>query len=109
MKNFAIITNDNIVENIVVSEEANAVQLIFGSSRTIVEESDSTGTPYIGAEYRADVNKFIPVQVYESWSFDEESWQWIAPVARPADNKFYYWKESGLNWIEFNPEQGASD
>lgn len=104
MRNFAIIDDNNIVDNIVVSKEAEAVQLVFGSTRKIVEEFESTGVPFIGATYRPDVNKFVPFKLYDSWTFDEDTWQWVAPVSRPEDGKNYYWSEPTLAWVELAEE-----
>lgn len=104
MRNFAIVNSDDVVNNIVVSEEAGAVQLVFESTGRIVEESETTGISFIGATYRADVNKFVPFKLYDSWIFDENIWQWIAPVPKPEDDKSYYWNESELVWTELNLE-----
>jgi len=38
-------------------------------------------------------------QPYPSWSFVEGE-GWVAPVAKPDDDKYYYWDEDGQQWVE---------
>ena len=63
------------------------------------------GTPYrknyagIGYTYDAGRDAFIPPQPYASWTLDEDTCLWQAPVAYPTDGKFYVWDENILNWV----------
>ena len=75
------------------------------------------GTPfrknYAGKGYRYDEDRdaFIPISIYPSWTLDEDTCQWKAPVAYPEtftqDNKNedgsdapdrYYWNEQKFRW-----------
>jgi len=62
------------------------------------------GTPFrknfgsIGYEYREDLDAFIAPKPYESWVLDEDTCQWIAPVAMPIEGK-YIWNENSLSWV----------
>ena len=62
------------------------------------------GTPfrknYAGIGYTYDQTKdaFIPPQPYASWTLNETTCQWEAPVAYPDDDKFYNWNETNQNW-----------
>lgn len=102
MTNFAILNNENIVDNIVISDNADVLFGFFPDAR-ILEVSDSTGAPFIGAPYDESAKKFIPIQPFASWIFNEEVWNWEAPVAYPQDDKVYSWDEGSTSWIEFTP------
>jgi hypothetical protein len=62
------------------------------------------GTPlrknYAGIGYSYDQTKdaFIPPKPYLSWTLNETTCQWEAPVVKPADGKFYIWNEDTQQW-----------
>tara|TARA_Y100000310_G_scaffold212533_1_gene213411 strand:- start:357 stop:749 length:393 start_codon:yes stop_codon:yes gene_type:complete len=62
------------------------------------------GTPfrknYAGVGYTYDEVKdaFIEPQPYPSWTLNEDTCQWEAPVAFPNDGKSYNWNESTTSW-----------
>ena len=64
------------------------------------------GTPlrknYAGIGYTYDASKdaFIPPKPFNSWSLNETTCQWEAPVAYPDDNKKYRWNEDTTSWDE---------
>jgi hypothetical protein len=64
------------------------------------------GTPlrknYAGIGYTYDAAKdaFIPPQPYASWTLDDASCLWNAPVAMPTDGKAYEWNEATTSWKE---------
>ncbi len=64
------------------------------------------GTPfkknYAGIGYTYDLTKdaFIPPKLYNSWTLNEDTCQWEAPVAHPNDGKLYRWNEATTNWME---------
>lgn len=39
---------------------------------------------------------------YPSWIGDIDTMSWQPPLAYPQDDKYYYWDESIINWIEVN-------
>ena len=65
---------------------------------------ESGGTPFrknhaaVGYTYDAQRDAFIPPKFFPSWSLDETTCQWLAPVAMPTDGKFYSWNESNQVW-----------
>lgn len=98
MSNFALV-NNGFVENVIVAEEARAVSLLFPDFDLVVEVTAETGHADVGCEFKA--GKFIPLKPYDSWSFDEASWQWTAPTPYPeTPGKMFAWDESELDWIE---------
>ena len=52
----------------------------------------------IGFAYDADRDAFIPPKPYASWTLDNASCLWEAPVPMPADGKAYKWNEETLSW-----------
>ena len=69
------------------------------------------GTPfrknYAGVGYTYDQTRdaFIPNKPYDSWTLNETTCQWEAPVAKPElteeqinNNNYYYWNEETKQW-----------
>jgi hypothetical protein len=62
------------------------------------------GTPlrknYAGVGFSYDQIKdaFIPPQPHPSWTLDEDTCLWEAPVAHPDDGEFYNWNEETTSW-----------
>lgn len=61
---------------------------------------------YAGIGYTYDRTKdaFIPPKPYNSWTLDETTCLWNAPVAMPDDGKMYRWNEEITNWEELPTE-----
>ena len=58
----------------------------------------------VGFTYDSVRDAFIPPQPFPSWTLNEDTCQWEAPVAYPDDDKMYNWDESTTNWIEITGE-----
>ena len=54
----------------------------------------------IGDTYDEVRDAFISPKPYNSWTLDEETCQWKAPVDYPTDGKFYGWNEETTTWNE---------
>jgi hypothetical protein len=54
----------------------------------------------IGYAYDSVRDAFIPPKQFASWSLNEDTCLWEAPISMPQDGKKYYWDEEQLNWIE---------
>ena len=52
----------------------------------------------IGFTYDEDRDAFIPPKPFNSWTLDEDTCLWEAPVAYPDDGQFYQWNEIGQQW-----------
>jgi hypothetical protein len=65
---------------------------------------DNGGTPLrknhagIGYTYDEDRDAFIPKKPFNSWLLNENTCNWEAPVAMPADGNRYNWNELTLSW-----------
>jgi len=104
MSHFAKINSNNIVTEVIVSEKN------FINSGKVGDEFLWVQTSYnnnfrknfagIGYTYDSTRNAFYKPQPYSSWTLNEDTCQWEAPVARPEDNKNYTWDELITNWTE---------
>ena len=47
-----------------------------------------------GFLYNASNDVFIAPKPYASWSLNETTWLWEAPIDYPDDGKGYYWNEN---------------
>jgi len=54
----------------------------------------------IGYTYDEAHDVFYAPQPYPSWTLNQTSWLWEAPVPYPTDGKFYQWDETAKNWVE---------
>ena len=123
MAHFAKIGNGNVVEQVLVvsndvatSESAgeNFLNNMYGTSDTWKQTSYNThggthklgGTPFrknyasVGGTYDADKDAFIPAQPYNSWTLNNDTCLWEAPVDIPNDGKAYLWDEASTSWVE---------
>ena len=48
----------------------------------------------IGYSYKQDLDAFIAPRPYNSWTLNESTCNWEAPVAYPTDGKVYKWNET---------------
>jgi hypothetical protein len=78
------------------------------SYNTVNGVHSSGGIPFrknyagIGFTYDSQRNAFIPPKPFLSWTLNEDTCQWQAPVAIPMDEKIYSWNEETTSWIEVN-------
>lgn len=54
----------------------------------------------IGYSYDAALDAFIPPKPYPSWTLDNATADWVAPVPMPTDGKSYSWDEATQSWVE---------
>ena len=113
MAHYAKVT-DGIVTKVIVAEaeffdtfvDDSAGEWIQTSYNTIGGEHTLGGTPLrknfagIGFTYDYEKDAFIPPQPFMSWTLNEDTCLWEAPVAYPDDDKVYIWNESITNWTE---------
>ena len=111
MSHFAKVEN-GIVTQVIVAEQDVIDSGLFGTGW--VQTSYNTqggvhlngGTPlrknYAGIGYTYDEirDAFISPQPYASWVLDESTCLWKAPASMPVDDKYYFWNEEQLAWIE---------
>ena len=64
------------------------------------DQSQAFRKNYAGVGYTYDETRdaFIPPQPYDSWTLNETSCLWEAPVAYPDDGQQYTWNEGTGTW-----------
>ena len=96
--------NNGIVEKVIVAEASFFDTFIDDSPGKWIETSinGSVRKNYAGIGDTYDLTKdaFIAPQPYASWTLDESTCRWEAPVAEPDDGKKYKWDEDTTNWTE---------
>ena len=76
------------------------------SYNTIGGQHTQGGTPlrgnYAGIGYTYDQTNdvFYAPKPFASWTLNDTTWTWEAPVAYPKDGKVYNWDEAAKNWVE---------
>lgn len=53
----------------------------------------------IGFKYDAQRDAFIPPQPFPSWTLNEDTCLWDAPVPMPTDGQSYSWDENTTSWL----------
>ena len=113
MAHFAKVEN-NIVTRVIVAEaeffdnfvDDSAGEWIQTSYNTYGGEHKNGETPLrknfagIGYTYDKTRDAFIPPKPYPSWTLDEDTCLWEAPVAYPDDGNMYVWNETDQQWDE---------
>ena len=115
MANFAKLGVDNIVEKIeVVSNDIATTEqagIDFLNNlhntndvwkQTFKDESMRKNYASISYTYDQTRDAFIAPKPYASWTLDETTCRWEAPVAMPDDGKYYDWNEETQQWIVDN-------
>lgn len=121
MSHFAKVINGIVTEVLVVDQDVIDSGL-FGDPTLWIQTSYNTyggqhpqGLPLrknyasIGFTYDEVLDAFYEPQPFTSWTLNEDTCLWEAPVPYPADGMPYRWDEDTLNWIQVvqapNPEQ----
>ena len=122
MAHYAFLDDNGIVTGVIVGRDENDLpdwitswEAYYGNrhGQTCLRTSYNTyagqhslgGTPFrgnyagIGYRYDTDLDAFIPPQPFPSWTLDEATFLWAAPVPYPDDGELYEWDENALNWI----------
>ena len=117
MAHFAKINSDNIVYEVIVvhnnellvdGNESEAQGINFLNATYKVDNVNWKQTSYngnirknyagIGFTYDVDKDAFIGPKPYASWTLDNDTCIWEAPVTRPDDGEEYSWNEDTTSW-----------
>jgi len=121
MAHYAFLDSNNIVTQVIVGKDEEDLpegitswEEYYGnlknqvckrtSYNTRAGEHTEGGTPFrgnyagIGYSYNEELDAFIPQQPFASWTLNESTYSWDAPVAYPEDGEIYVWNESAGNW-----------
>jgi hypothetical protein len=53
----------------------------------------------IGDTFDAERDAFIAPKPFASWTLNESTCRWEAPVAYPTDGQSYFWNEDDQEWV----------
>ena len=121
MAHFAKLGTGNIIERVEVvsndiatTEQAGVDFLnnLYGTRDVWKQTSYNTrggehlldGTPFrknyagVGWKYDQTRDAFIPPKPFNSWTLNETTCLWEAPVAYPLDGQRYDWNETNQTW-----------
>jgi hypothetical protein len=114
MAHFAELDSNNVVLRVVVVDnkdtaDANGVEKeyigaafcerLFGGTWKQTSYNGNIRKNYagIGYTYRADIDAFVPPQLFPSWTLDADA-NWQPPVPMPTDDNSYVWNEANQAW-----------
>ena len=113
MAHFAKLDNNNIVLEVCVvnndvlteNEETSGIAFLteWSGGYTNWKQTSYNATfrknyAGIGYTYNPTLDAFIKPQPFVSWTLNQETCKWEAPVAYPNDEGIYNWNESTLSW-----------
>ena len=117
MAYYAILDENNIVVQVIVGRNENDTyndqpmdwEAYYGGKRTSYNTKGGVhllgGVPFrknyagIGFTYDSSRDAFIPPKPYPSWSLNEQTCIWDAPLPHPNDGKDYAWDEQDQQWV----------
>lgn len=123
MAHFVALDANNVVTQVIVvankdTADANGVEKeyigaafcekLFGGTWKQTSYNGTIRKNYagIGYTYDADIDAFVPPKPFASWTLNNETAQWEAPVPMPEDAgtgeppKMYSWDEATTSWKE---------
>jgi len=115
MAHFAKLGTGNIVERVevvsndIATTEQAGVDFLNNlyKSRDVWKQTSYNATirknfAGIGFKYDQTRDAFIPPKPFNSWTLNEDTCRWEAPVAYPDDNQDYKWNEQNQTWDLIN-------
>lgn len=97
-----VVNNNELLDNGVESEAKGIAfcQSLFGGNWLQTSYNGNKRKNYAGVGFAYDAvrDAFIPPKPYSSWTLDENTCQWKAPVPYPTDGKQYVWDEEAQTW-----------
>jgi hypothetical protein len=108
------IHNNELLDSNGVEQEVNGINFLTNLTGWSIWKQTSYntfggvhklgGTPLrknhagIGYTYDEDRDAFIPPKPFNSWTLNETTCLWEAPVAYPTDGELYNWNETNQTW-----------
>lgn len=115
MAHYAFLDDNNIVTGVIVGrheyETVDGVsdwEAYYGQQhnqrcvRTSYNGNIRKNYAGIGYTYDEGRDAFIPPQPFPSWTLDEDTCDWVAPVAYPDDGQRYEWDEDTTSWVQID-------
>jgi len=96
MAKFVKVINNKVVDSIVADQEH--INTLTDKDFYIKDDGTKFNPGGIGYTYDALRNAFIPPKPFNSWTLNETTCQWEAPVALPDTENRYNWNEETKQW-----------
>lgn len=93
---YAKVIDNKVIEVLIGDENFLTSGLVTDPSQYVAVDGD------VGADwtYDEDTSTYRPPKLFESWIWDEDKNNWIAPTPMPDDTtKTYEWNESTQSWV----------
>lgn len=99
-----VVKNDILLENGVEKEQKGKdfIQGLFGSGTWVqTSYNGNIRKNYAGIGYTYDSTRdaFIPPKPFDSWTLNESTCLWEAPVDHPTDGTICEWDEENQQWV----------
>jgi hypothetical protein len=109
--NLTKINNENLLDENGIESEIVGIDFckkIFGENTTWIQTSYNAkirkNHPGVGYTYDHSRDAFIPPKPnFPSWTLDETTCRWEAPIPYPTDGKRYQWDETNKTWKDTTP------
>jgi hypothetical protein len=115
MAHWAEVDEDNIVTRVIVGDNNDpngdeGYQWIINNLggrwiKTSYNGNIRKNYAGVGYSYNEDLDAFIPPKPYESWTLNEDTALWDAPVDYPNDGELYMWNEETTSWQLLEPSE----
>lgn len=95
-----IVAEQDFIDSGLVGNPSNWIQTSYRTSGGEHPEGRPLRFNYAGIGYTYDAvrDAFIPPQPFPSWTLNEETCLWEAPIAQPTDGERYSWNEP-TGWV----------
>lgn len=97
-----------VIDNILVIDHELIMSGGWGSPEDWIETGEAViatriNHAFIGGLYDKTHDVFYAQRPFPSWSLNQITWLWEAPIPMPTDGKMYKWDEDTVSWIEVVP------
>jgi hypothetical protein len=105
MSHWAELNSNNVVIRVLVGDngapdEGESFMRSLGGNWVKTSYNGTIRKNYAGVGYSYDESRdaFIAPRPYNSWTLNEETCRWEAPVPYPTDGLVYEWDETTTDW-----------
>lgn len=108
-----VVSNDELLDDNGNESEAKGIEFcrsLLGGNWVQTSYNNRFRKNYasVGFTYDPIRDAFIPPKQFPSWTLNEQTCRWEAPIPVPPEfltgEKFYFWSEKELIWKEVPPE-----
>ena len=99
-----IVAESEFFDTFVDSSPGTWIQTSYNTHGNQHPENRPLRGNYAGIGYTYDQTNdvFYAPQPFPSWSLNQSTWSWEAPISMPIDGKIYGWDEATQTWSELN-------